>query len=72
MTDLLRPEEFAAMIGLSPRTIANWRSNGRGPKYLKLGPEPPAGKQDRRPVLYERDVAERWATAHQYARTVAR
>lgn len=72
MTDLLRPEEFAAMIGLSPRTLANWRSNGRGPKYLKLGPEPPAGKQDRRPVLYERDVAERWATAHQYTRTVAR
>jgi hypothetical protein len=72
MTDLLRPEEFAAMIGLSPRTIANWRSNGRGPKYLKLGPEPPAGKQDRRPVLYERDVAEHWATAHQYTRTVAR
>lgn len=72
MTDLLTPEEFAAMIGLSPRTIANWRSNGRGPKYLKLGPEPPAGKQDRRPVLYERAVAERWATAHQYQRTVAR
>ena len=72
MTDLLRPEEFAAMIGLSPRTIANWRSNGRGPKYLKLGPEPPAGKQDRRPVLYERAVAERWASAHEYRRTVAR
>ena len=72
MTDLLRPEEFAAMIGLSPRTLANWRSNGRGPKYLNLGPEPPAGKQDRRPVLYERDVAERWALAHKYQRTVAR
>lgn len=72
MTDLLRPEEFAAMIGLSPRTLANWRSNGRGPKYLKLGPEPPAGKQDRRKVRYELQVAEKWALAHKYQRTVAR
>ena len=47
------------MIGLSPRTIANWRSNGRGPKYLKLGPEPPAGKPGQAPGAYERDVAER-------------
>lgn len=72
MSDLLTPAELAVMLGKSPRTLANWRSNGRGPKYLKLGPEPPAGKQDRRPVLYERDVAERWATAHQYTRTIAR
>lgn len=71
MTDLLRPEEFAAMIGLSPRT-RQLAEQWQGPKYLKLGPEPPAGKQDRRPVLYERDVAERWATAHQYTRTIAR
>lgn len=72
MTDLLTPAELAVMLSKSPRTLANWRSNGRGPKYLKLGPEPPAGKQDRRPVLYERAVAERWALAHEYRRTVAR
>lgn len=72
MTDLLRPEEFAAMIGLSPRTIANWRSTGKGPPYLKIGVEPPEGHQDRRKVRYQRAVAERWATAHQYTRTVAR
>ena len=72
MTDLLTPAELAVMLSKRPRTLANWRSNGRGPKYLKRGPEPPAGKQDRRPVHYERDVAERWASAHQYTRTVAR
>lgn len=72
MTDLLRPEEFADMIGLSPRTLANWRSTGKGPPYLKIGVEPPEGHQDRRKVRYQRAVAERWATAHQYARTVAR
>ncbi len=72
MTDLLRPEEFAAMIGMSPRTLANWRSNGKGPKYLKIGDEPPEGKQDRREVRYQRDVAERWALAHEFTRTIAR
>lgn len=72
MTDLLRPEEFAAMIGMSPRTLANWRSNGKGPRYLKIGAEPPEGKQDRREVRYQRDVAERWALAHEFTRTVAR
>mgnify|MGYP000236925084 CR=1 FL=1 len=47
MSDLLTPAELAAMLSKSPRTLANWRSNGRGgAKYLKLGPEPPAGKQD--------------------------
>lgn len=70
--DLLTPSELAVMLGMSVRTLANWRSTGKGPPYLKLGPEPPAGKQYRRPVLYERDVAERWAAAHQYTRTVAR
>lgn len=72
MSDLLTPSELADTLGMSTRTLANWRSTGKGPPYVKLGPEPPAGKQDRRPVLYERDVAERWATAHQYTRTIAR
>lgn len=72
MTDLLKPEEFAAMIGLSPRTIANWRSNGKGPPYVKIGVEPPEGHQDRRKVRYELQVAEKWALAHKYQRTVAR
>lgn len=72
MTDLLRPEEFAAMLGLSPRTLANWRSKGNGPTYVKIGDEPPEGHQDRRKVRYQRQIAERWALAHEYRRTVAR
>ena len=27
----------AAYLGLSPKTLANWRHLGRGPRYLKLG-----------------------------------
>lgn len=72
MTDLLTPAELAAMLGMSVRTLANWRSNGKGPPYLKIGVEPPEGHQDRRKVRYQRAVAKRWATAHQYTRTVAR
>lgn len=72
MTDLLTPAELAVMLGMSVRTLANWRSNGRGPKYLKVGPEPPADRQDRRRVRYERDTAEKWAIAHEFVRTVAR
>lgn len=72
MSDLLTPSELADTLGMSTRTLANWRSTGKGPPYVKIGVEPPEGHQDRRKVRYQRAVAERWATAHQYARTVAR
>ena len=72
MTDLLTPNELAVMLGMSVRTLANWRSTGKGPPYLKIGVEPPEGHQDRRKVRYQRAVAERWASAHEYRRTVAR
>lgn len=60
------------MLGMSPRTLANWRSYGRGPTYIKVGDEPPEGKRDRRHVRYPRAEAEKWAEAHRYRRTVAR
>ena len=69
MSDLLTPSELADTLGMSTRTLANWRSTGKGPPYVKIGVE---GHQDRRKVRYQRAVAERWATAHQYTRTVAR
>ena len=70
--DLLTPGELAVMLDMSPRTLANWRSAGKGPPYVKIGVEPPEGHQDRRKVRYQRAVAERWALAHEYRRTVAR
>lgn len=65
MTDLLTPAELAVMLGMSVRTLANWRSTG-------IGVEPPEGHQDRRKVRYQRQTAEQWALAHKYRRTVAR
>ena len=35
---LLRPEQLAQLLGLSIKTLANWRCLGRGPKPAKLGP----------------------------------
>ena len=33
----LTREEAAKYLGLGLRTLDNWRSQGRGPRYLKLG-----------------------------------
>lgn len=29
--------ELAAMLGMSPQSLANWRSRGEGPCYVKVG-----------------------------------
>jgi DNA-binding transcriptional MerR regulator len=34
---LLTPQEVADWFGINPRTLANWRSQGTGPPYRKLG-----------------------------------
>lgn len=37
-TELLTPEQLAAALGLSHRTLAAWRSNRRGgPAWVKCG-----------------------------------
>ena len=50
MTKYLLPGEVAAQIHSDVGTLANWRSDGRGPPYIKAG-----GK-----VLYPHDAFERW------------
>ena len=35
--ELLSPDELAADLKVSPRTLAKWRCNGRGPQYMRLG-----------------------------------
>jgi hypothetical protein len=34
---LLNEEITAAVIGVEPSTLATWRSQGKGPDYVKLG-----------------------------------
>ena len=43
---LLKPNEMAEILSVSEQTLANLRSRGVGPEYIKLGP----GK--RAPVRY--------------------
>lgn len=34
---LLKGEDVAEILGISSRTLANWRSLGRGPRFVKVG-----------------------------------
>jgi len=34
---LLTPEEFHRAGGPTPKTLANWRVLGKGPKFIKVG-----------------------------------
>jgi len=34
--ELLTPEEAAAYLRKSEQTLANWRSRGKGPTYIKV------------------------------------
>lgn len=49
--DFLTPAELEKLIGISRRTLANWRSQKRGPEYLKI---------NNRKVIYPRKAVERW------------
>lgn len=48
--DLLTEDETAAALNAEPRTLADWRTNGAGPDYIKLG----------KSVFYCRSDLRRW------------
>jgi excisionase family DNA binding protein len=48
--NLISPEELAETLGLMVGTLADWRSQGRGPAYFSVG----------RKIWYPRDRVERW------------
>jgi hypothetical protein len=56
------PAELAALYGLSAGTLANWRSRGDGPPFVKRG--------NRRtgPVSYPADQARQWGEENNYIR----
>ena len=33
----LPPKQAAEFLGVTPKTLANWRSAGQGPDYIKYG-----------------------------------
>jgi predicted DNA-binding transcriptional regulator AlpA len=59
MTMMLRTEEAAEFLGLSPGTLATWRVRGGGPRYRKLG----------RVVVYDPTDLRAWLDERIYATT---
>lgn len=49
-TDLMTPTELAEVLETHERTLANWRTSGRGPQFVKVGAN----------VRYRRDDVDRW------------
>ena len=37
MTELMTQDEVSALFDISLPVLANWRSAGKGPKFVKLG-----------------------------------
>lgn len=56
---LVCPSSAAERIGVSPKTLANWRWRRVGPAFIKLGD--PRG---RGAVRYEIPAIEAWLAAH--------
>jgi predicted DNA-binding transcriptional regulator AlpA len=46
--------EVEEMIGIKEKTLANWRSQGKGPQYYKAG----------RIIRYSLDEVERWMSLY--------
>ena len=36
--ELFTTEEAARLLGRSPQTLANWRVQGNGPPFVRIGP----------------------------------
>ena len=34
---MLREKQAAGFLGVAPKTLANWRSQGKGPKFCRMG-----------------------------------
>ena len=51
--ELMSPEEFGREFGVSVRTLGDWRSQKRGPRYLKVG----------RNIFYPKKYVDRWLKA---------
>ncbi|MFF4270149.1 helix-turn-helix transcriptional regulator [Streptomyces sp. NPDC001536] len=57
MDPLLTPKQVQAQYGIAAKTLANYRWQGIGPKYVKTHP----GQQGR--VKYRRSAIDEWITA---------
>lgn len=61
----LSSNAVAARYGLEPNTLKQWRHEGKGPRFIKLG----TSKQSR--VVYDLTDVEEWEREHKFASTSA-
>lgn len=57
MKALLTTKEVASLLGISSGTLENWRSQKRGPRYVKM---PGRGGFNGGPVRYLSQDVQRW------------
>lgn len=57
LPELATPAELGAYLGKTPKTLANWRSRGIGPRATRL-----PGRR----VVYRRAEVESWLKASTY------
>ena len=62
---LLNNEQAAAAIGVTPKTLRFWRHKGKGPRYIKYGPEQHAG------CAYDPADIQAWLDARKFTSTSA-
>ncbi len=56
---LLPTRDAAPMAGVAPKTLENWRSDGKGPKFIRAG----------RKVLYDPNDITAWKDANRHSST---
>lgn len=59
MKPLLDPEPASPLIGAAPKTMANWRNLGCGPKFIRVG----------RKIKYDPDDIAAWRDARRVGST---
>lgn len=61
MHELVKPLEVAKQLGVSPATLARWRTLGSGPRFVRVGGQ----------VRYQRDAVAAWLTQQERSSTAA-
>jgi hypothetical protein len=59
VSPLIAPELAGAYLHVNPRTLANWRVLGRGPRYIRSGAR----------ALYRQSDLDAWLDAHTFDHT---
>jgi hypothetical protein len=58
---LLTSEQAGEYLHVNPRTLANWRVLGRGPRFVRSGSR----------ALYRQNALDAWLDAHEFESTAA-